>query len=52
MELILKKYGEMVITIIAIILCIGILIPLAYRVSESTKKQLNKMEDTINQDWE
>lgn len=52
MELIIKKYGEMLAVLISIIICLGILIPMAGRMSETMKGQVSKMRDRAEISWE
>lgn len=51
MEYIIKKYGEITVAIIAILISIGILIPLSDQVKDATETQVSKLENVISDDW-
>lgn len=50
MELIIKKYSEIIISVIAAIICISILVPLAEHVKTVIEKQVVEREKP-EEDW-
>lgn len=51
MELIIKKYSEIAIAIIAILICISILVPLTMRVSGIFDGKISQMESRQDEEW-
>lgn len=51
MELIIKKYSEILIAVVAIIICMGFLSPIASQVSDTFVNQVVKLESESENEW-